>query len=168
MGEHGEASDSALSLRHPQSNASSGSEGIPDSASGSTQQHLPTNPQRNLPILKLCTRRPELFRTSRPDYEDHTRLGQWIEKQSGESNSSSWAKMFSQQKGLPVEQGGKKSEGKDGQKTPIRQQQWGVKGGEMERFVVEDKNVATHLVRNALGGKDKDMVCALLTLPAPY
>lgn len=95
-------------------------------------------------------------------------VGQWIEKQSGESNGSSWAKMFSQQKGLPVEQGGKKSEGKDGQKTPIRQQQWGVKGGEMERFVVEDKNVATHLVRNALGGKDKDMVCALLTLPAPY
>lgn len=34
--------------------------------------------------------------------------------------------------------------------------------------MVEDKNVATHLVRNALGGKDKDMVCALLTLPAPY
>ncbi|KAL5328204.1 hypothetical protein ACEPPN_001700 [Leptodophora sp. 'Broadleaf-Isolate-01'] len=95
-------------------------------------------------------------------------VGQWIEKQSGESNGSSWAKMFSQQKGLPVEQGGKKSEGKNGQKTPIRQQQWGVKGGEMERFVVEDKNVATHLVRNALGGKDKDMVCALLTLPAPY
>lgn len=94
-------------------------------------------------------------------------VGQWIEKQN-ESNGSSWAKMFSQQKGLPVEQGAKKKEGKDGQKTPIRQQQWGVKGGEMERFVVEDKNVATHLVRNALGGKDKDMVCALLTLPAPY
>ena len=37
-----------------------------------------------------------------------------------------------------------------------------------ERFLVEDKNAATHLVRNALGGKDKDMVCALLTLPSPY
>ncbi|KAK2629146.1 hypothetical protein QTJ16_002249 [Diplocarpon rosae] len=95
-------------------------------------------------------------------------VGQWIEKNSGESNSSSWAKIFGQQKGLPVEQGNKQSESKDGQKTPIRQQQWGVKGGELERFVVEDKNVATHLVRNALGGKDKDMVCALLTLPAPY
>jgi hypothetical protein len=35
-------------------------------------------------------------------------------------------------------------------------------------FVVEDKNAATHLVRNAMGGKDKDMVCALLTLPSPY
>ncbi|KAF4625021.1 hypothetical protein G7Y89_g13148 [Cudoniella acicularis] len=98
-------------------------------------------------------------------------VGQWLEKQSTESKgngTSSWIKLFSnQQKGLPVEQGAAKTE-KDGQKTPIRQQQWGVKGGEDARFVVEDKNVATHLVRNALGGKDKDMVCALLTLPAPY
>jgi pyruvate dehydrogenase phosphatase len=95
-------------------------------------------------------------------------VGQWIEKQSSENNGNSWVKMFtSQQKGLPVEQGKLKA-GKDGQKTPIRQRQWGMKGGENDRFVVEDKNVATHLVRNALGGKDKDMVCALLTLPAPF
>lgn len=40
--------------------------------------------------------------------------------------------------------------------------------GKDERFVVEDKNAATHLVRNALGGKDQDMLSALLTLPAPY
>ncbi|TVY94042.1 [Pyruvate dehydrogenase [acetyl-transferring]]-phosphatase 1, mitochondrial [Lachnellula willkommii] len=101
-------------------------------------------------------------------------VGQWIEKQSAEANgnsANSWIKMFSsQEKGLPIEQGAKDAKGKarDGQKTPIRQQQWGVKGGENERFVVQDKNVATHLVRNALGGKDKDMVCALLTLPAPF
>jgi pyruvate dehydrogenase phosphatase len=99
-------------------------------------------------------------------------VGQWIEKQSAEPNGnigSSWAKMFSsQQKGLPVEHGKAEKKSKDGQKTPIRQQQWGVKGAESERFVVQDKNVATHLVRNALGGKDTDMVCALLTLPAPY
>jgi pyruvate dehydrogenase phosphatase len=95
-------------------------------------------------------------------------VGQWIEKQTENGNGKSWASMFaSQQKGLPVEHGTAKKE-KDGQKTPIRQQQWGVKGGENERFVVEDKNVATHLVRNALGGRDKDTVCALLTLPAPY
>ena len=95
-------------------------------------------------------------------------VGQWIEKQSENGNGKTWASMFtSQQKGLPVEQGtGQKQQ--DGQKTPMRQQQWGVKSGENERFVVEDKNVATHLVRNALGGRDKDMVCALLTLPAPY
>lgn len=101
-------------------------------------------------------------------------VGQWIEKQSSESGGngnigSSWVKMFSnEKKGLPVEHGQKERKGKDGQKQPIRQQQWGVTGGESDRFVVEDKNVATHLVRNALGGKDKDMVCALLTLPAPY
>lgn len=97
-------------------------------------------------------------------------VGQWLDQYSpSASGSSSWAKMFSsQQKALPVEQGAKGVDAKDGQKTPIRQQQWGVKGGEDARFVVEDKNVATHLVRNALGGKDRDMVCALLTLPAPY
>lgn len=97
-------------------------------------------------------------------------VGQWLDKHSqSTTGSSSWAKLFSsQQKGLPVEQVTKKGETKDGQKTPIRQQQWGVKGGEDGRFVVEDRNVATHLVRNALGGKDRDMVCALLTLPAPY
>lgn len=97
-------------------------------------------------------------------------VGQWLDKHSqSSSSSSSWIDMFSSQpKGLPVEQGAKKAAGKDGQKTPIRQQQWGVKGGQDNRFVVEDNNVATHLVRNALGGKDQDMVCALLTLPAPY
>jgi pyruvate dehydrogenase phosphatase len=98
-------------------------------------------------------------------------VGQWIEKQHAQANgngASSWVKMFSsQQKGLPVEQA-KGSDKGDGQKKPIRQQQWGVQAGENERFVVQDKNAATHLVRNALGGKDKDMVCALLTLPAPY
>jgi pyruvate dehydrogenase phosphatase len=101
-------------------------------------------------------------------------VGQWIEKQSSDSSESlgsSWAKMFkNEKKGLPVEQQQKGDGGakRDGQKKPIRQQQWGVKGGQNDRFVVEDKNVATHLVRNALGGRDRDMVCALLTLPAPY
>lgn len=101
-------------------------------------------------------------------------VGQWIEKQSSESSgnsniASSWVRMFSgEKKGLPVEHDSKESKDKGGQRQPIRQQQWGVKGGENDRFVVEDKNVATHLVRNALGGKDKDMVCALLTLPAPF
>lgn len=52
--------------------------------------------------------------------------------------------------------------------VPIRQQQWDVKSDSSARFVTEDKNAATHLVRNALGGKDRDMVCALLTLPSPY
>jgi hypothetical protein len=56
----------------------------------------------------------------------------------------------------------------EGQRAPIRQQQWGTKTSVHERFVVEDKNVATHLVRNALGGRDQDQLSALLTLPSPF
>ena len=58
--------------------------------------------------------------------------------------------------------------GEDGNKSPIRMLQWGVTASDDERFVFEDKNAATHLVRNALGGKDRDMLCALLTLISPY
>ena len=34
-------------------------------------------------------------------------------------------------------------------------------------FVVKDENAATHLVRNALGGGDEDMLCGMLTASAP-
>ncbi|KAL8930254.1 MAG: hypothetical protein Q9208_000871 [Pyrenodesmia sp. 3 TL-2023] len=58
--------------------------------------------------------------------------------------------------------------GTEGQRSnTIRRRQWGIAAGD-ERFVVEDKNAATHLVRNALGGRDRDMVCGLLALPSPY
>ncbi|EMC97497.1 hypothetical protein BAUCODRAFT_68448 [Baudoinia panamericana UAMH 10762] len=107
-------------------------------------------------------------------------VGQWLEKQASISGTNltvgrsansaggwlqSW---FSTQKAasLPVEHHDLKDEG--GQRAPIRQQQWGVQTGQDQRFVVEDRNAATHLVRNALGGKDSDMLSALLTLPAPY
>lgn len=99
-------------------------------------------------------------------------VGQWLEKQASnanESKSSGWLQSwFSSQKAsrLPIEhhdQGDAK-----GQRAPVRQQQWGVPSGQDQRFVVEDKNAATHLVRNALGGKDRDMLSALLTLPSPY
>ena len=94
-------------------------------------------------------------------------VGQWLDAQSKGSGGGvkSW---FSQStNALPVEKVSVNGKKGDGQRAPIRQDQWHVDGGD-ERFVVEDKNVATHLVRNALGGKDRDMVCALLTLPAPY
>jgi pyruvate dehydrogenase phosphatase len=99
-------------------------------------------------------------------------VGQWLdaEGKSGSSNSSWYSSIFSSQsKNLPVEADKASDAGKakGGQRAPIRQQQWGV-GGANERFVVSDKNVATHLVRNALGGKDEDQLCALLTLPSPY
>ncbi|QIW97949.1 hypothetical protein AMS68_003467 [Peltaster fructicola] len=100
-------------------------------------------------------------------------VGQWLDKQ-GASNktnnttSASWLSSWfgSSKAPLPVE-GAHAGQGA-GQRAPIRQQQWGVTSGQDERFVVEDKNVATHLIRNALGGKDRDMVSALLTLPSPF
>jgi pyruvate dehydrogenase phosphatase len=95
-------------------------------------------------------------------------VGKWIEEQKQSGKATGWfGGWLSRKKAetLPVEGEGKDEVG--GQRTPIRVRQWGVKK-EDERFVCEDKNVATHLVRNALGGKNKDMLCALLTLPSPY
>jgi pyruvate dehydrogenase phosphatase len=106
-------------------------------------------------------------------------VGQWIEKQnekSGDAGSttawlSSWFKP-STPAALPVEKGGnmdKSGRSNGNGELPIRQQKWAVPSeNSHSRFIVEDKNAATHLVRNALGGKDRDMVCALLTLPSPY
>jgi pyruvate dehydrogenase phosphatase len=83
------------------------------------------------------------------------------------SQSQSWLKSWwSSQKQLPVEQ--KVGGDAEGQRAPIRQRQWGTKTNLNERFVVEDQNAATHLVRNALGGKDQDQLSALLTLPSPF
>ena len=102
-------------------------------------------------------------------------VGKWIENQAaaaGQQSDSSlgaiWSKMFggAGKKGLPVEHDASAG-GADGQKTPIRQRQWGLKPDE-ERFVVKDKNVATHLIRNALGGRNEEQVCALLTLVSPF
>ncbi|KAI5919009.1 phosphatase [Camillea tinctor] len=97
-------------------------------------------------------------------------VGKWIETQTVEQSSSQlgsvWSKIFGSGKGLPVEAG--KNDGPDGQKTPIRLRQWGISPDEKERFVVKDKNVATHLIRNALGGKNEEQVCALLTLVSPF
>lgn len=101
-------------------------------------------------------------------------VGQWLESQSAivsngaglGSNGNSWLRSWrSSGKTLPVEK--HPDAGKDGQRLPIRQQQWNLSSTE-SRFVVEDKNAATHVLRNALGGKDREMVCALLTLPSPH
>lgn len=119
-------------------------------------------------------------------------VGQWLETEarnkgssppSSNSTSDSWLKSwFGSSPGsgsantLPVESSPSSSSSSSspndstdagGQRAPIRQQQWGVNAAN-ERFVVKDRNAATHLVRNALGGKDEDMVSALLTLPSPY
>ncbi|KAF2161589.1 hypothetical protein M409DRAFT_69680 [Zasmidium cellare ATCC 36951] len=101
-------------------------------------------------------------------------VGQWLEKQASvssetKSGNNGWLQSwFSSQKAgaLPIEHHDQGDA--SGQRAPVRQQQWGIPTGQDQRFVVEDKNAATHLVRNALGGKDKDMLSALLTLPSPY
>ncbi|KAK3387032.1 protein phosphatase 2c [Podospora didyma] len=101
-------------------------------------------------------------------------VGKWIESQASSTTNSQfdsvWSRVFgSQSAKLPVEPSqGAKGGDADGQKTPIRLRQWGVSPDEMDRFVVKDKNVATHLIRNALGGKNQEQVSALLTLPSPY
>lgn len=97
-------------------------------------------------------------------------VGQWLETQastSAKTPTNGWLQSWfsSQKHSLPIEHHDQGDA--SGQRAPVRQQQWGIPSGE-QRFVVEDKNAATHLVRNALGGKDKDMLSALLTLPAPY
>ncbi|GIZ43388.1 hypothetical protein CKM354_000661600 [Cercospora kikuchii] len=97
-------------------------------------------------------------------------VGQWLETQastSAKGSSNGWLQSWfsSQKSSLPIEHHDQ-GDG-SGQRAPVRQQQWGIPSGE-QRFVVEDKNAATHLVRNALGGKDQDTLSALLTLPSPY
>ena len=104
-------------------------------------------------------------------------VGRWLEAQpkistgvgSTHGESNSWIKSWlsSPEKSLPVEETTAAGGSVEGQRKPIRQLQWNLDENE-NRFVVEDKNAATHLVRNALGGKNRDMVCALLTLPSPY
>jgi pyruvate dehydrogenase phosphatase len=106
-------------------------------------------------------------------------VGRWLEDQVSNvsvnaqkrSGSSSWLSgWFRNQNALPVDKsdGAAASPDEASQRAPIRQRQWGIKTDLNQRFVVEDKNAATHLIRNALGGRDRDQVCALLTLPSPY
>ena len=108
-------------------------------------------------------------------------VGKWLEENPLHSKSmtprsatTSWTQSFlgggtkaKAEAGLPVTRP-QEEKGKGGQRSnTIRRRQWDLKGGD-ERFVVEDKNAATHLVRNALGGRDRDMVCGLLALPSPF
>ena len=112
-------------------------------------------------------------------------VGKWIETQAkaaaaggaGDKNTGStsamdaaWAKVFGRKESgsLPVEVVGEGSVGKNGERVPIRLRQWGISPDDHERFVVKDKNAATHLVRNALGGTNEEQVSALLTLPSPF
>lgn len=107
-------------------------------------------------------------------------VGMWLERQTkttdavgstGAAAGSSWLSGWfgNGNSTLPIESttAAKDKSGSAGQRAPIRQDQWGVQPDSSNRFIVEDKNAATHLVRNALGGKDRDTVSALLTLTSP-
>ncbi|AEO61764.1 hypothetical protein MYCTH_2312310 [Thermothelomyces thermophilus ATCC 42464] len=101
-------------------------------------------------------------------------VGKWLESQqitksdSASQFDSVWTRIFGSRGtrgGLPVE-APRETDAGGGQKTPFRgARQW---GGSSDKFVVQDPNAATHLVRNALGGKNQEQVSALLTLPAPF
>ncbi|RCI16167.1 hypothetical protein L249_2357 [Ophiocordyceps polyrhachis-furcata BCC 54312] len=101
-------------------------------------------------------------------------VGQWLETKAATSTAPSqfesvWSKIFgSRAKALPVEQSAAAEKRPGGQKTPVRQLQWGIDPETNDRFTVRDNNVATHLIRNALGGSNDELVRALLTLPAPF
>jgi pyruvate dehydrogenase phosphatase len=100
-------------------------------------------------------------------------VGMWLDQQAhaAPQQNQSWLKSwFGSNKAatnLNVE-GAVHEDDATGQRAPIRQQQWGVNDPEFQRFIVEDKNAATHLARNALGGRDQDTLSALLTLQSPY
>lgn len=108
-------------------------------------------------------------------------VGKWIESQAKATSGggggggksamdSAWAKVLGRKAGggsLPVEASSGRA-GENGERTPIRLRQWGISPDDSNRFVVKDKNAATHLVRNALGGTNEEQVSALLTLPAPF
>lgn len=99
-------------------------------------------------------------------------VGMWLDSEAHASSqqNQSWLQSWfgsTKASSLPVE-GAASGEDATGQRAPIRQQQWGVNDPESQRFIVKDKNAATHLARNALGGKDQDTLSALLTLPSPY
>lgn len=100
-------------------------------------------------------------------------VGQWIvEQEKTASNAQdgapawprSWLASSSRLGAVPV---GPVEKSHHGNK-PVGAQHIFDESQNQNRFVVEDRNAATHLVRNALGGKDTDMVCGLLTLPSPY
>ncbi|KAJ6257168.1 [Pyruvate dehydrogenase [acetyl-transferring]]-phosphatase [Drechslerella dactyloides] len=101
-------------------------------------------------------------------------VAKWLEGQNKAKNPSAASRISSffgfggdSQKNLPLATNHDGNQDDDGQRVPIRQKQYGIKAQD-DRFIITDQNCATHLVRNALGGKDSDMVCALLTLQSPY
>jgi pyruvate dehydrogenase phosphatase len=96
-------------------------------------------------------------------------VGKWIESQASSTGNqqfnSAWKRVFGSKDTLPVEEG--QTDDLDGQRSPAELLRRRGLTPVKDQFVVQDKNVATHIVRNALGGSNQEQVSALLTLPAP-
>jgi pyruvate dehydrogenase phosphatase len=92
-----------------------------------------------------------------------------------EKSDSLWTKVFGGKKGgesgtnVTADNGGltvtvrDTSLNREAQKQPIRRRQ----GAPPPHFTVEDENVSTHLIRNALGGGDIEQVSMLASIPSP-
>lgn len=93
-------------------------------------------------------------------------VGQWLDaKQKGFESvkQSSWLSgWFQAKQRLPLEEAPSANANGQIRMRPVR---WGY-DDKADNFIVEDRNAATHLARNALGGKDLDQLCSLLTLPS--
>lgn len=89
-------------------------------------------------------------------------VGGWIQSQSrkGVKDSANMSLKLS----LPVKASSDSSP--DTSAHADRPEQWGLTTSE-DRFTLEDDNAATHLARNALGGKHTDLQAGLLTLQSP-
>lgn len=72
---------------------------------------------------------------------------------------SSWLPAFLGGKGAGNDKIFNEDEQRSGQKTPYTQSK--------KQFVCQDENVATHIIRNALGGGDTNRLYGLLSLPYP-
>ena len=86
---------------------------------------------------------------------------EYLQRSVSSNSGGLWSKVFgsSSQSSIIVED---VSNNKDAQKQPIRR-----KSSVSPNFTVEDDNVATHLIRNALGGADREQVAMLVSIPSP-
>jgi len=102
-------------------------------------------------------------------------VGKWLEKYGPSTTKNTphmekiWLNFVGPRGELPLDKDLPAGERADteNQKSPEDELRRRGLSPDKQRFVVEDNNVATHLVRNALGGKKQEQVSALLTLPYP-
>ena len=91
-------------------------------------------------------------------------VGKWVQQNEGQRNFwQNWWRTgrAMTESGLPVVCN--KDSKARADTSAVRYRQWGAE----KKFVTVDANVATHLIRNSLGGGDKDLNEALLRMRSP-